>query len=293
MIVVPFVPGTFGSTIEYVLRAFTKEYSQERIHRSIKSDGSMHVFAKTDHILSGGDLISHMRMASATNKILTPIYPFWDLTAKIAIDAINQNLSPEDHMILLHVDSLESAEINMLFQYHKIIVGLGHDMDIFCKNSNNITQWNKDYTTWRDMQPWEFREWLSLFYVAWVQEWIDAKDFDVSGIKVSNTEILDHTADVFRKIITHCGLTEDIPIDDFATEWREKQQYILDEYAQLNTIVDCSVSGQDLTWNKLNIVSEAIVQQKLRSQSFAIRCWGLNEFPTDAKTLGSLLENNI
>ena len=43
-------------------------------------------------------------------------------------------------------------------------------------------------------------------------------------------------------------------------------------------------------WNKVSIISEAIVQQRLRSLGYEIRCDGLNNFPTDSHTLGNLLE---
>jgi hypothetical protein len=48
MICVFFVPGMFGSTVEYVLRAFTNEL--DNIDAEILSDGSMHSFKTQMHL---------------------------------------------------------------------------------------------------------------------------------------------------------------------------------------------------------------------------------------------------
>ena len=290
----PFVPGTFASTIEYVLRSFTKEYKEKRIILEICNDGSMHSFKKMDHILSGDVLAKHILSSESTDTILTPIYPFKDLHADETVKLINETVSESTKIVFIYNNDIESAEITMLFQYYKIAIGLGLGFNIFCgNNQDNITNWNSNYTHWSNMQVWELREWLSIFYPLWIKEWVTAINYNPRGIKISTNDILNNTSNTFKKIINYCELTEDIPVDNFATEWREKQQYVLDEYILIKQIVDCLILNRELSWRKLNIVSEAIIQQKLRSNGFEIKCWGLNEFPTDTKTLGSLLESNI
>jgi hypothetical protein len=292
MIVIPFVPGTFASTVEYTLRAFTEEYKHNRIQAEIGDDGSMHGYRKLRHITTSDQLKTKILSSLNSNDILTPIYPFSDLHTKETIDIINLDVAASDAIIFLYIDSIEYAEINMLFQYYKISVGLNLDIGIFIDNSDldNIKNWNKNYTHWKDMQPWEFREWISMFYVKWVQEWIDAVKYMPRGLLISNKDLLDDTANTLKKIINYCDLTEEIAIDNFAKEWRAKQQYVLDEYNLIDRIVDAALTGKDLTWNKLHIIAESIIQQKLRSKGYNIKCWMLNEFPTNANTLTSLLE---
>jgi hypothetical protein len=290
MIVIPFVPGTFASTIEYVLRNFTTEYEEYRVLSEICSDGSMHGFGKLLHTKDSISLQADLFSALGTDKILTPIYPFPDMHADAALKLINELISVSDFIICPYVSDLAYAEINMLFQYHKIATGdLG--IGIFCgNNQHNIIDWDKNYKNWTDMENWELREWLSMFYVTWVQEWMTAVNHMSGGFKIKTSELLNATEKSFRKIIDHCELTVTGDIKSFADTWRLKQQYVLDEYNLINDIVNAVMTSREFSWSKLNIIAESIIQQKLRSHGFEIRCWGLNEFPTDTKILVPLLE---
>jgi len=92
------------------------------------------------------------------------------------------------------------------------------------------------------------------------------------------------------KIINHCGLTPDGDIDSFVTKWQLAQQYVVDEFDLLDHIVDSAINQKDFSWSPTHVIAEAIVQQRLRTCGYEIRCDGLNNFPTDAKTLYNLLE---
>lgn len=288
MIIIPFVPGAFASTVEYVLRNHTEEYKQDKTDAKICDDGSMHSFVKTNHIYNSQLLEKNIIESSNTNKILTPIYPFVDLHARETIDVINQ-YSPEK-IVFLYVPDLEYAEINMLFQYYKIALGLNAGLDIFFSSNYKPTDWNKNYKSWKEMAKWELREWLSIFYLQWVNEWIEVVNYVNTDIKISTKDILNNPLDTFRKIINCCALTEYNELDNFALEWRNKQEYVLDEYRLINQIVQAVLNQQDFAWNKLNIISEAILQQKLRSNGFEIKCWNLNQFPTNSQDFELLLE---
>ena len=141
------------------------------------------------------------------------------------------------------------------------------------------------------MQPWEIREWISLFYVAWVQEWIESQhQVGADFYKVSNTEILENLSQTVRKIFQHCDLTESLGLDDFAVHWRSKQQYIMDEFDLLDRVVECTINNVPFSWKPVNIIAEAIVQQRLRAVGYEIRCDGLDTFPTDSTIFYNLLE---
>ena len=165
-------------------------------------------------------------------------------------------------------------------------------LEIFCSgNEHNIINWNKNYTHWSNMKPWELREWISLFYVHWVQEWIESHgQVSTDFCRITNTEILENLPLTTRTIFKHCGLTECPGLDNFAVYWRSKQKYITDEFDLLDRVVECTINNMPLIWNCTNIIAEAIVQQRLRANGYEIRCDGLDVFPTNARILHTLLE---
>lgn len=287
MINVFFVPGMFGTTIEYVLRNFTVEHTP--VEGYICEDGSMHSFKKLAHFKN----LKSINLASFSQdyKITTPIYPFKDAHLPEILDIYKNFISKTN--ILIYADSVSSAELNILFQFYKIAEGkvtnLG--LDIFADINNlNIRQWNSNYTSWQDMKRWEWREWFSFFYVEWTSEWqISKTQVPESFLKIKNTSILFDTEETLYKIIDFCKLTPKHGIKQFADEWQGFQQYIVDEFVLIDQIINQTIKNLDFGWNTLSIVSEAVIQQKLRSLNYEIQCDGLDVFPTDAKSLYSLL----
>ena len=294
MIVIPFVPGAFASTVEYVITRFTEENSHHRpVSIEIKDDGSMHNFNKFNHPRNAESLKNSIELYLGTNNIITPIYPFIDLHVDESFKMINSNISNNDRVILMYVNSIDYAELNMLFQYHKISIGLNQGLGIFFgNNEHNIIKWNSGYHHWSDMQPWEQREWLSLFYSQWVGEWIDAPLYMPNSLKISTREMLDNTVDSLNSIIEYCGLTKTLnfEFDEFVFNWRKKQQYVLNELCLINDIVDNVSNNKMFKWTKLNIIAEAIIQKKLRDKGYEIKCWNLNHFPLSTEDLYPLLE---
>ena len=290
MIHVFFVPGMFGSTLEYVLRTYSNEYTS--VDAEVLPDGSMHSFGKECHAINQQDLDSKLKHLDE-NSITSPIYPFQTLHLPEILEKYTEYINGASKEILIHAANTRDAELNMLFQYHKIATGcLQKGLDIFCSgNKHNITNWNANYQHWHQMRPWELREWFSLFYVAWVQEWIESQhQVGADFYKVSNTEILENLSQTVRKIFQHCDLTESLGLDDFAVHWRSKQQYIMDEFDLLDRVVECTINNVPFSWNPVNIIAEAIVQQRLRAVGYEIRCDGLDTFPTDSTIFYNLLE---
>jgi hypothetical protein len=289
MINIFFVPGMFGSTIEYVLRNYTYEHTP--INAFICKDGSMHSYQKQAH-LKDNQALAQFKINNQTCKITTPIYPFSQQHLPEIL--INFDATDNDQNILVYADSQESAEINMLFQFHKIAFSpkSNFGLEIFSgNNEHNIVNWNPAYTSWLQMQPWEWREWFSLFYVSWIQEWQESKNqVPAYFLKIKNTNMLFDPLASLNKVINFCHLTAKPGLDDFVQEWKLKQQYIIDEFNLLGQIVTCTTNNQQMLWEPVNIVAEAIVQQRLRAAGYEIRCDGLNTFPTDSKTLYNLLE---
>jgi len=276
----------FGSTVEFVLRSFTDKFN--KVDADVLSDGSMHSFKKAFHP-------GHMNSISSDSKvdISTPIYPFKTNHFPEILQAFLDN-QLVDKAILLYADCLTAAELNILFQYHKVAFGkkLKLGLDVFCNNNtHDIVNWNQSYTHWSQMHQWELREWFSLFYVSWVQEWIESQhQVPDTFLKVCNTDMLYNTKNTCKRIFKFLNLTETGDLDSFINQWVEKQQYIVDEFNLLDQICKHTVDNEDFIWDPINIIAEAIVQQRLRALGYEIRCDGLNTFPTDSKTLYSLLE---
>jgi len=285
MIHIFFVPGMFGSTVEHVLTSYTNEFVGD--DSVILPNGSMHSHRKQKHITTKRNFIKFFVGNRNADIITTPIYPLEDAHLPEMLEIFYEYSDSNDKRILIHADSVASAELNMLFQYHKI--GISHkypcNFDIYCGNSqSNFSQWNSNYTRWKQMQPWELREWLSLFYPDWVTEWIDSQhQVDADFLKVSFTSILNNTEQTLTEIIEHCGLTRNSnDLSAFVAKWQAAQDYIWQEYLLLEKIIYCIIHLVDFSWNKLNIVAEAILQQRLRSLGFEIQCDGLNELPTNS-----------
>jgi hypothetical protein len=281
MIHVFFVPGMFGSMIEMSLRAFTD--LDGGVEPQLKSDGSAHTFQKQFHFCS----FDSKDCLPAQTSVTTPIYPFAQASLPMILDWFSRSAPTwsTDKKILVHAADKKWAEINMLFQWYKISIGLKRDLEIFGSNANgnDIKRWNPEYTDWSDMHRWEYREWLSIFYPTWVNEWIDSRH-QVSDdfLTMTNQSLIDDTGESLEKIIDFCHLRLVKDLTNFAREFRQKQQYVLDEYDTIERIVDSVLQKQSFSWNTLSIVGEAILQQLFRSRGFEWRCDGLDELPTNS-----------
>jgi hypothetical protein len=290
MIHVLFVPGMFGSTVEHVLRSYTEEYTPTNGY--IDKFGALHTYDKEFHPTDELKLGKHLEQLSS-NSITTPIYPFLNKHLPDILNEFEDLFNSKNKCILIHAESLRDAELNILFQYHKISIGLNKTLSIFYKGANkaDLKRWNYEYNTFESLKPWEFREWFSLFYPVWVQEWIKSKDqVEDHFLKISNYNILLNPEKEFKKIINFCKLKEKPGIASFSKEWKKSQQYILDEYTKIENIINNTLSNTFYTWEPMSIMAQSMVQQKFRTKGYEIRCFNLNEFPNDSETLYKLLE---
>jgi hypothetical protein len=117
----------FGSTVEFVLRSFTDKFN--KVNGEVVEDGSMHSFSKAFH---PGDM--NLIKADSKVDISTPIYPFKTNHFPEILKAFLDN-ELVDQAVILYADSLRAAELNLLFQYHKIAFGknLNLGLDIILK----------------------------------------------------------------------------------------------------------------------------------------------------------------
>jgi len=287
MINIFFVPGMFGSTIEYVLRNYTKDFSS--IDGEILSDGSMHSYEKYFHPNTKHKL-DDAKNFIADDAIITLVYPFENMHFNEIIKKYRELCTLDSNFnILLYANNLNECELNILFQYYKIVVGLNAGLSLFTV-PKGINRWNKSYTSWKDLQRWEYREWFSIFYPTWTSEWRDSKKFiDDNFLTISNKEFLTNPEKWTDKIINHCYLQKTNDFTDFFSEWKNKQQYIIDKFNTIEMIITSVLDDTELSWCELTIIEEAIIQQKLRANGYELMCDGLNDFPCNSGELKNLI----
>jgi hypothetical protein len=300
MIHILFVPGTFGTTVQYAIRQFDKNLIDNRIlylqDELILPDGSMHSFVKTGHYCLLQDLNDFLDNKIDQGIVITsPTYPMVDAHAEPIIKLFCERRL-DDKYVFIYVANIDQAEITILAHYYKISTGsLNMSIGSICgDNQHNIINWNANYTHWDQMQHWELREWFSMFYPGWVQEWIEAKQYiPATWLPISSGDILANTRGILLDIINHVGkFNSELKneFDDFVNAWRPKQQYLIDEHNVIKNIVNFTVNNIPYDWKKLNIISEAMIQRRLRDAGYEIKCYGLNEFPTSSTELYQLLE---
>ena len=143
------------------------------------------------------------------------------------------------------------------------------------------------------MQPFELREALSFFIDQQAEQLEISKVIDKNWLCITPDDVLYNFKNTILKIIEYTGLTvnDSKDIDDFYNEWFKNQQYILDEFENINSIVASINSGSDTTWNKLSIIGEAMVQSRLRQQGIELACHNLDQFPSNTKDLKKVLLN--
>lgn len=300
MINIFFVPGMFGSTIEFIIKNFSNEFSGDRkdLNNYILKDGSLHSYKKEFHPCTLDALKKITSMSSSEKRVNTPIYPTPDAKFSELLEIAVTDDFLLNKNILIHSPTQTASELNMFFQYYKIAVGSnGHHngMGVFFDGPNanaNVVNWNKNYTTWQDMKTWELREWFSMFYEAWLSQWIDsAQQAPDSFLKLPNTGMIDDPKQHMDTIFDYCNLTwNNKDIDNFLNIWHNKQTVIVKKFNECNSILNNILNNVDSSWNKLDFIQEAMIQKKLRDYGYEIQCWGLDEFPTNTKHLYKLLE---
>ena len=288
MIHIFFVPGMFGSMLEAVLRAFTDLGGT--VDPAIKPDGSMHTFQKQHHPLHTNDIAA---LASST-LVTTPIYPF--ASAKLPEILREYEKLPgwqQDYKILVYAADRKWAEINMLFQYHKIAVGLRRGLDIFGGNTDHdaCRRWNPDYQTFSDMRVWERREWLSLFYPGWITDWMQSpRHVGPEFLVLTNQQLLESTQECLLQVAKFCGLSITSAANQFIEQYQSQQQYVLDEYIQIQSMLYHVLHDVPATWTRsLSIIGEAILQQNFRALGWEWRCDGLDTLPMNSVELRNII----
>lgn len=282
-IIIFFPAGGFGSTIEYCIRKFSKEF--ETIETHVLDDGSMHGFSKEAHLI-WTDLFEVIKTSSG--KIFTPVYP--NLNHATVKETILQFKSCTENckVIFITLDNETAVEKNEFFGFYKI-----PNKIVLQSNLKNVRQWNSEYKTVSDMQRWELREYLSLTYEDFIPMMTDAHCLSESSwLNLNPQNLLDNFEETVEKIIRYLNLTFDDEkgLHEFAKLWLSKQQYIINKHNTMQTIFEKTVKNESLTWDSLDIISEALLQYKFKKIGMTLKCFALNKFPTSTDSLISCFD---
>jgi len=282
MIFIFFPVGGFGSTIEFCIRNFSKEF--ESINTEIMADGSMHGYKKECHPCYNTELVD----LAESNRIITPVYP--NLSFSTVTDTINEfvKVSKNFKVVFITIDTIEMIERNWLFSYYKTGLFLASQ-----PNFENFKKWNNNYKTFSDMQRWEQREYLSFVISDSITEYINAKNLALESWLVINTnDILFNFKESLEQILNYLELTPDIDnLAEFIDLWLTKQQYVLDELILINEILINFQNNKFFEWNAISIIGEAVIQYRLFDRGYKLSCYNLNQFPSNTFDLIKLCQS--
>lgn len=286
MITVWFVPGMFGSTIEYVLRNFSGHY--DSAESRVLEDGSLHGLNKMAHLAITKDLDQFvLDKQHHSGTIATVMYPFSDQSFVQLRDRLS--FANTDKNIFVYSHCTRDSELNLLFQYYKIANGtsMKKGKSIFQGNNpDDFRQWNAAYNSVDDLKPWEWREWFSIFYEKYVQEWQDTSEVPDNWLKITNCELLYKPTDAWLDILEYTNSATPVAeLLKFGREWYNKQRYVVEEFRTIDSILLAMREDLEFKWQPLSPVGEAIVQKRLRDIGVELKCDGLDEFPTQTQDL--------
>ena len=280
-----FTPGSFGSTVQTITQVFSKDYKTDTIpieflFSLVEQNGSMHAVPKSGH---PGTI---RQIEKFCNNELAPDIAASNLTTWICPFALNgpehgpewlltklKKYRPNDKFIFIAVNSTESAELNFLFysyknNYHDNLLVEGMSSRLLRLFVLFNIKWDYiDYLNWDDLSEWQLRNYFSDGYIGQAQNLIDSQKFiSADWLYITTDEILNSPITTFEKVLRYSGGLIPERTDkfiQFSNYWRTKQQYVIDEYNLIKKIVVATQQRQNLSWEKLNFVSEAIIQQKL------------------------------
>ena len=165
--------------------------------------------------------------------------------------------------------------------------------------STNFSQWGHDSIN--EFETWELRELASQCYYDMISANHILHEDTVEQLKNKFPTIhfieVDKLRDDFIETIKSILEYYELPInnwDKISTiyeTWLSKQLHI-NKDKQISDIVDALVTKQELDWTDWNLtfIDEAVIQRKLLENGMSIKCWNLNQFPTNIQDFLPRLE---
>lgn len=268
MIHILFAPGAFGSMIEWSIRAHAVEYSP--VDLEFNSIGSAHQYKKMFHPSNFQQLTKLKELPADT---ITSIgYPLQGNSSLALINFFKEAQFVQDRIIFTLIRDRPTAELILLMLIYKL----------------NL----KNYVSANNLELWEYREQISLFYNGTIQQWLNLDDPKLDNWLVVNPiDIIYNYDQVVDQCLKFCNLTKrnDIQINEAAKQWLLLQNQYISKHTLISDIVNNTILNQSFDWTSLDVLSEAIVQMRLRDRGYHLKCYKLNSFPTNSQDLYKLI----
>lgn len=285
-----FSGGTYGTFIEWCLNYFSDESFSEVL--PFTKTGSSHNFVGNPHI-------SFAKIAEYVNSDVNhPIVRCHPKTLKDEnildnFEFINQNFKK---VIYLNISSKSVAwSINNKFDKIPCQSWMLHGKSII---GNYFKAWG-EYTSYKDMEVWELREFLSFYIYDQHLSESEMPLFPIIIDKFKNFRIIsieelrDNFKETILSLLSYCELpmVRIDKIDDLYNKWISTQIHCWKDRLITN-IVNAIINNESYDWSNtsLSIVDEALVQYYLRKNNINIKCYKLNIFPTDTNNLRKYIE---
>lgn len=288
MIHILYPPGGFGTTIEYCIRRFSSRFTVPKIN--VSDDGSMHLFIKEYHPKWTPE---NGKVSFIGSEISTVIYPnHTAIPADEVVDWFKKNISEQDRVIFVMLGSIEQCIRNKLFMYYKINQGL--QMSIFRGANERVPLWDESCSSLEELETWQQRELLSMMCDEMYPQLAAANLKGQDWFNITPDHLLENFVETIKNIITYAGLelVNEEELNKFALEWRQRQQYILDNFALVQNIVSSVTESKNFSWPELKLIDEVLVQFWLADNGYDLNCYNLNEFPKTSSELAKYLSRN-
>jgi len=280
MINILFPPGAFGSTLEFCIRYFSNEHFDDSliVENSFTSDGAMHAFKKEFHTGNFNDYRPEYTVASL-------IYP--DFNNKPAVETVltyKQKFPSHSKTVLIVLGNLVEAEKCTMFQLYR-----AGDKILPIVYKSKLRFYNVSSTS--ELEVWQKREMISYHLAQWQKNIFPNENIPTEWLTISFDDVLYYLEDTLIKIFDFLNLTfNNNNIKSFYDIWANKQTYVLNEIDLANNIMEHLNNNEFLEWNKLSLYGEALLQYKIRKNNKQLRCYGVNDFPTNTIELKSIIE---
>jgi len=314
-VTIVYTPGTYGSYFHWALRTVA---GFNTVDNPLSFEGNSHNHQNT--WVSSGNFRDRVASNSASaQEIWNQIYNEFDRT-KVTVSAhpslkSENNSTFKDILDRIANDSIQVILINpdvtlAAFMLNNIASkihqgGESEWLNLYIDNPETkkivTSNWNLDHNIKVDNIPrWVLREFLSLqLYPSWLElignNCLDFDNLpnnvtviDVHKILYSISEVLEQVTGISSQLKFDPVLLKEkvLPVHK---QMLEKQRYV-NEDQHLDYIVSTTLLDINEThWNPLSLVSEALVQHKLREHGYEVKCNGLDTFPTSSVQLRQLI----
>ena len=165
---------------------------------------------------------------------------------------------------------------------------------IFANHDEILNNWPAEYDENDILNKWIIREYLSLvLYNSLYRNFcLDKlkhfKSLDLLPVNV--VDLRDNFSATILKMVDYLDLkiNHSVDLDELYQVWKDSQKHFFKDQL-IHNIVNATIGNKDLDWAGLSIVDEAMIQHYLREQGYEIKCYGLNDFPTNSKQLRELI----